>query len=507
MIERAIENWLINTNEKNYQIPFCQVLNEILDLSTHGRLEFGKDIVSKDKEGIVHGYQLKTGSIDIPTWDKIYREVMDLVKTPCEHPNVNKKKPHISHLVSNGKISVDVLQRITKENDAGSNFSKLETIDKNQLLPLFVKAQGEFLPKTFDGFQEFLSFFQLKGNEFFPKKKFFMFIKTQILQIAKQKSNILNGIFASVILTSYILKNFQEKRNHFAQFEAWALLHSTLIGFIEKENQSDKKINETLKLINGTILENLDNLTEEFVSKDNLLEGSFVGDGDLVYRARATIVLGLVCCNKVYYNKDFNKDLHKKILENLKYVWFWGDSSFPYIFCIIKYLEKNKLQPESFAIINTILKGILTRNGFRSKEQAFANPYYNIEDTLGYIFCNKQLDYKQFKGSSHVLGPLIEIITRRDLTTLLEKNWRKISHLQISKFVNDNDWEVFYFWNEKGANYSNFLKQTQSWKELKENSKKRVHSDIFAKYIEFLPSFILAYPHRISEELVSCIDS
>ena len=79
MIERAIENWLINTNEKNYQVPFCQVLisqgHEILDISTHGRLEFGKDIISKDKKGVIHGYQLKTGNIDVPAWDKIYREV------------------------------------------------------------------------------------------------------------------------------------------------------------------------------------------------------------------------------------------------------------------------------------------------------------------------------------------------------------------------------------------------------------------------------------------------
>ena len=97
MIKRAIENWLINTNERNYQIPFCQVLicqgHEILYISPHGALELGKDIISVDKDGNVHAYQLKTGNISLSVWDSIHREVMeDLVNTACDHPNIDKNK-------------------------------------------------------------------------------------------------------------------------------------------------------------------------------------------------------------------------------------------------------------------------------------------------------------------------------------------------------------------------------------------------------------------------------
>src|SRR4030066_810703 len=50
MIERAIENWLINANEKNYQIAYCQVLSQkgrrVIYVSSHRPMDRGKDIVT-----------------------------------------------------------------------------------------------------------------------------------------------------------------------------------------------------------------------------------------------------------------------------------------------------------------------------------------------------------------------------------------------------------------------------------------------------------------------------
>ncbi len=511
MIERAIENWLINTNERNYQIPFCQVLisqgHEILYISPHGPLEFGKDIISKDNHGKIHAYQLKTGKVSLTVWNSIHREVMeDLVNTPCDHPNIDKSVPHLSHLVTNGDIVDNVFQRIDKANQTSTNFSKLETINKDQLLKMFLDEQGIFLPRSFEGFGKFLELFTLDGSSFFPKKEFFKFINQNILTSRGQKSNKINSIFSSVILTSYLLKNFQEKDNYFALYEAWVVLYSTLIGFIEKTNLKDKKIDNTLKIIKKEIIKNMDEITGEFLERDNLIEGMLFGDGDEVYKARVTIVMGIVCCNKFYFNTNFDKKLHKKIMENLKYLWFWGESSFQYMFFIIKYLEKNKLFNKAFPIINAILESILKHNGFRNKEQALPSPYYDINAILESIICSNLIDFKQFKSNSFILNPLIEMVARRGGEKPLKENWRKISHIQINKFISDKDYEHFYFWNKNGTNYSNFPKQTQSWKELRERSKKGSISKLLIKNKEFLPCFFMVYPHRISEELIKCID-
>jgi hypothetical protein len=75
MIESAIANWLTKTNERNYQIPYCQVLlakgQRVLYASTHRPMEQGKDIITVDDNGTYHAYQLKTGNIDQKTFRMI----------------------------------------------------------------------------------------------------------------------------------------------------------------------------------------------------------------------------------------------------------------------------------------------------------------------------------------------------------------------------------------------------------------------------------------------------
>ncbi len=56
MIERAIENWLINAIESNYQLPFCQVLlkkgHRIVYVSSHGQMEQGEALSLSMVQGV-----------------------------------------------------------------------------------------------------------------------------------------------------------------------------------------------------------------------------------------------------------------------------------------------------------------------------------------------------------------------------------------------------------------------------------------------------------------------
>ena len=94
MIERAIENWLIKTNERNYFAPFCQILmhkgHKIIYKSSHRPMEQGKDIITIDKRGNYCAYQLKTGNIDLPKWREIRPEIEELIQLPIIHPSINK---------------------------------------------------------------------------------------------------------------------------------------------------------------------------------------------------------------------------------------------------------------------------------------------------------------------------------------------------------------------------------------------------------------------------------
>ena len=104
MIERAIENWLTNTTERSYQLPFCQVLlhkgHRVIDISKHGPMERGKDIVTISPDGTPCAWQLKTGKINTRTWREIKGEVMEMIELPITHPSVDKSVLHRSYLVT-----------------------------------------------------------------------------------------------------------------------------------------------------------------------------------------------------------------------------------------------------------------------------------------------------------------------------------------------------------------------------------------------------------------------
>jgi len=146
MIERAIENWLISTNERNYQIPFCQVLLQqgfkILDISSHRPMEQGKDIIALDENGNSVAYQLKTGKIDIPVWRSIRGEVEELIQLPIVHPSVDTTNVHKAYLVTNGSITDEVRHQIDLMNrdnvQKQRNYSYLEYIDFQGLLKCFL---------------------------------------------------------------------------------------------------------------------------------------------------------------------------------------------------------------------------------------------------------------------------------------------------------------------------------------------------------------------------------
>jgi hypothetical protein len=81
LIDRVIENWLSSINERQYQIPFCQVLEtegeRVVYISSHGPQELGKDIVTIASDGLPSAYQLKAGAIDMGSDLRVSQEARE----------------------------------------------------------------------------------------------------------------------------------------------------------------------------------------------------------------------------------------------------------------------------------------------------------------------------------------------------------------------------------------------------------------------------------------------
>ena len=292
MIERAIENWLTNTNERNYQTPFCQALmvggHKVLYRSTHRPMEQGKDIITTDDSGQFHAYQLKTGNITQGTWRKIRGEVEELIQLPIVHPSVPMDSGHRSYLVCNGEITDEVRFQITQINEDNirkeRQYSYLNVITFPQLLKIFVDAHKDFLPNSIEDFDAFLKLYLSDGRDFIDKEALAQFLTGSVLiSNAKRNSDRIHAVSSSVVLMGHLLKPYQEKDNHFALFEAWGLLAALIANYAES-HKLKPGWQESFDLAFGEAITNLQRLKEETLLRKNFLEGDWMGDGWIMYR-------------------------------------------------------------------------------------------------------------------------------------------------------------------------------------------------------------------------------
>ena len=113
MLEKAIEHWLTNANEKGYQPAFVNALisrgDTVLYNSKHRPLEQGKDVASRDASGGLNAYQLKGLNLDITRWRQWHGELVELVSMGIRHPSVAPGEHHRAYLVTNGTVADEAL--------------------------------------------------------------------------------------------------------------------------------------------------------------------------------------------------------------------------------------------------------------------------------------------------------------------------------------------------------------------------------------------------------------
>lgn len=523
MIERAIENWLTSTNERNYQTPFCQVLlskgHRIIYVSSHRPMEQGKDIITIDKDGQCCAYQLKTGDMDLKKWRENLGEVKELIELPVVHPSVDKSKIHRSFLVTNGEIIDEVRIQIDQINEDNKRkdrkYSYLDVINGKALLKEFIDAQGEFIPKDLEDFDLFLKLFLADGTDFLPKDKYFEFLdKTIFGDALRQKTNAINAISSSVILAAYSLNPYQLKNNYYALFEGWTCLAGSIVRYAHKSSLKKRDWLDSSNLAFNEIIRNLSMLKEEMLQREDFLEGDWRGDGGLIYRMRATIVLGVLATLMTHLEHAGQKhEKDEKIIslmkKNLPVLCFWGESAFPYFFGIIKYLEMNGEGTAAQSVLSNIFLEIININ-FPRKENGIPNVYYSASALLEVIMKinGGDIDFKGFAGNSYILGAMMLMMARRSQRKILEENWRKITYVQMNEFMPDHPEDMFTWRTKEGTNYSQFPKMTQSWAELQ---KEAMNFDgapqLLTERLDLLRFFILTCPHRATKLIIGLLDS
>lgn len=523
MIERAIENWLTKTNERNFKIPFCQALAQqghtLVFISADRPMEQGKDLVAIAPNGDVCAYQLKTGDIGLGSWRAMKPQIDELTQIPIVHPNIDKTKNHKSFLVLNGKISDEVRFQIAQINEANvarnRGDSHLEVIEIDQLLKNLHDAQGRFVPHDLADFKSFLELCLAPGREQLDKAKFFSFLNNSLFsEIPRQKADALNAISSGVILTAYAMSGPEQEKNNFALFEAWTALGASIVRYAERARLDSKDWQGSLDLVMLGIGQALDALEDEALATETWIAGHALGDGGDTLRARTTLVIGALAARALErYETSENALVDRNILDLIRkrqnHFWIWGESAFPSFFMVVKFLEAIGEDQLALEILQTCVEAILARNDLRG-DNALPAPYYSaaevLEKNMGMA---QEPDGRESSGSSFMLKPFISALARRNQRQFLATNWRRISHIRFKEFVVDLPEDWFLWRAERGTNKGRFPIQTQSWMAFLEQARAEAAScpPILAKHRHLLRAFTLVAPHRVSDAVLSFLDA
>jgi len=518
MIERVIENWLINSDERGYQIPFCQLLNlkgyKIVHISVHGPFEQGKDIIALDSHKNPCAFQLKAGDISLDRWRKIRSEVEELLDIPINHPGIDKTIPHNAILVTNGTLSDPVRREIDDRNESRKRKGQtiLDVITGGLLLSDFISANEKFVPTEIRDIQSFFNLYTYPGINPLPKDKLFNFLSGIFPPGNKiDKKKIILAAANNLLFSAYLFSTYERAKNYWSLADGWIIATAQLLAMAEKYNAYEElqpSIDLSLKAIDGA----LSNLQKEALESPDLLQSKSLFEG-MILPFRTSILAGYLTAYRLFLLLQGDKGwFDEKVIDFLnKYrddIKIFSEGSLPFFISTFWYLNRIGEKEAANRVLTIIINSIIYTH--RKEKVGLINPYYEHETALrSFIGLLEDPITETFVDSSYSLDSVITLAARHNLKAFLASMWRPITHIQMIEFIPKYQWETFLYRAEHGKLESGFPKQTQSWSKLVEDSHTNNETDLprgFRRYPQFLILLWLVYPHRMRSAYVRYLD-
>jgi hypothetical protein len=477
LLGRIIDNWLTNANERQYQIPFCQLLaregETIIYISPHGQLEKGKDVISQIGP-TVKTYQMKGGDIGLTEWRDIYGEIVNLVELPVEHPSIGLVVDHEPFLVTNGDIKDSVLEQIRVANvgwKARGFKHALKTITKGQLLSRFEELHGAFLPKEPADFRLFLELLQRPGTYPLEKKDFARLLK-DILPFAGARLTNLNlqrALGSAVLLTSYLAQSPDTQQNYWALAELWTMAASYVLCLAEKWQIKAEFWKPSFDLCSLGAERALESLCKECEGRKHFLEGEGITDA-LFYASRMTILVGALSglsLRKKLSNMSFAEDyVGSFVREHLRECTAWGESAVPFLMMAAIRMQHSCVPYKPEATARELISHITFLNNPDAAGQGFPDPYFSAEECFRMAYRLDMTVENKFVGFSYMLEPLIDYLARRWCRRSLKLMWFSITRISLLGFQPSQAWEWFEWTSENGTLNNHFAAEPASWQTL-----------------------------------------
>lgn len=521
MIERLIEHWLTSSDERGYEIAFCQLLmsdgHRILHKSGHSQTEHGADIISIDNIGQLHAYQLKAGNIGARRWrSDVQPELVPLLETMVEYPGM-KPAFAVSHLVTTGRVTGPALDEMRKWGDAerARGFHSLDLVVGTALVQRFLKCHGRFLPSEPQDFEAFLRLHLSDGRDLLCKSGLARFAASTLDPALLKSSETARAVGSALLLTSYALAPYSRARNHFACFEGWILLCAHIAALAEEQGARDDLWKPSFELALDAALHSLQELANEALSADRLVAGNVMMDGGAPYRARVTMLVGAVCAHVLvarFRGRDspHDRELRTFITKNRPHLFLWGESAVPFFAAIAIYLEQACDSALAEALIASLIKTICRENSPYSR-RGLPSPYYGPERCVAEAIGVQIGDAfeEDFCGYSYSLQPLIDFMVRRGRKQMLRLLWKPVTRIQLAEFAVKHPHRLYRWRTQEGTVHLRFARSPERWSRLVSEVDNIQIDELpitLRERPEFAFLFLLVYPHRFSRALLRFVE-
>jgi hypothetical protein len=486
VIERLLENWLDSASERSYQPVFVQMLSglgyRVVHSTRHNVLEFGKDVLAVDGDGIGCAYQLKGnpgGKLGLTQFrNEIQVQLVQLMSQPVIYPGF-PPDAHRAYLVSNGYFEEEV-QRAVDDLNRGPYPSKVTLISRGEMLAWANQLGASLWPSELGDTRVLLELFLADPKDLLPLDK----LARLIGAVLETETDRIHGvgepelhrkITSAALLTGIATAPFAERKNHLATASAWAFLAVSVIAALGKYDRPLRGAAlQTVRLAEVSCLDALAALWAEVRERKHLVEGNAMADAEVfhwrhIVLLSAMSVLATANDDAAFLEANEADSLKAWLTRSHGQVQLWGEAAAVQLIPWLIYLRKHNATIQPDLEICGLADAVIRMNQ-RKSQAALASPYYSFEEVtrprLG-LGGKQQPIEETFAGASYTAEALLHLAARTNIKSRCKQLWPEFSRLANRRFVVASPWHYCLLKVDAGQDETHIYPATYKWAQLR----------------------------------------
>lgn len=449
MLERLVESWLDSQGERQYQAALVQALISdgwtILHNSRHSPIEYGRDVILRDRSGNLFALQLKGNPgtrLTKRQLQELLPQLRELIIVPLGDTYYKSAKEKATAvLVTNGVVDeeaereIDLLRQLLP----GSRTSHLEVWSRGQLLDLFIRHARRVWPTSLEGVRSLLELHSQSGDGP-PDPILVAKICEDSLRDAiasKSKKAKLAAIYQLAVLIEIMKGPWRARENYWGAYLIGVIGYAYALQLAGTTSDTEKAFSR----VSASIWDDGRDLIQECMRKryepDKVwFEYDPFAEYVLMHQRRQEIAT--VCATVLLSGIDLVPEERRfavRVLEaNLKGFDLWGEAQVPAL--VVQYIALGRYQGGDWIDdrMAGLVLAIALRQHSKDKSKHLPSPYYKFEDAFfhsnGIRWAKGAgLSRDGFSDRSSMCWPVFLLLSKRNRKRTCRTLWPAVSKL------------------------------------------------------------------------------